>query len=315
MTGRTVPPALSAGARVVLRGAAAVSALGAGCVALALVWLPQERLVWQPPRTRRGRGDPPGVDRLDYEAADGQPLLAWVMEPPRAPARGTLLAFHGNAELAAWSVPWAAEVAGRTGWRVVLPEYRGYAGLGGTLSHANSQRDADAALAAARDAFGAAGAPLALFGHSLGTAVAAELAARACAEGAAPAAVLLESPFTSTRAMARVASGRALDRLWERTARVRFDTTARVAEVDVPVAVAHGLLDLVVPARMGLAVHAAAARAGELLLVPRASHNDVAERGGERYWRWLVRALGADVDGPRGPADRRSTPRAERLVL
>jgi pimeloyl-ACP methyl ester carboxylesterase len=55
--------------------------------------------------------------------------------------------------------------------------------------------------------------------------------------------------------------------------------------------VAHGLVDLVIPVQMGIAVHAAARRPGELLLLSRAGHNDVVEAGGERYWQWLARAL------------------------
>ena len=55
--------------------------------------------------------------------------------------------------------------------------------------------------------------------------------------------------------------------------------------------VAHGDRDLVIPVRMGREVFAAARHPGELLIVPGAGHNDVAEVGGEAYWGWLTRAL------------------------
>jgi acetyl esterase/lipase len=307
-------PALPRTARAVTAGAALVSALGAGVVGLALLVARQERLVWQPPRFGRpDRAAPPeGARRLDYAAADGQRLFAWVVEPvdpPGGRAAGTLLAFHGNAELAAWSVPWAREVARRTGWRVVLPEYRGYAGLGGAASHAGSRLDAAAARAATRALAPTAG-PVALYGHSLGSAIATELADTMTADGTPPTALLLEAPFTSVRAMARLGASPALDVVWARIARVTFDTRARVAALDVPVAVAHGLLDLVIPARMGMAVHAAARRPGPLLLVPRAGHNSVRTRGGAGYWAWLREALAAEGGtAPVGGAD------AEHLVL
>jgi hypothetical protein len=43
---------------------------------------------------------------------------------------------------------------------------------------------------------------------------------------------------------------------------------------------------------MGLGVYEAAKRKGQLLLVDEAGHNDVAEVGGDEYWRWLITALG-----------------------
>lgn len=277
--------------------AAAAAEVAAACVGVALLWAPQERIVWQPPRVRpRDRAAPAGAMRLDYAAADGQPLLAWAVEPPGGgPTAGTLLAFHGNAELAAWGVPWARDVAARTGWRVVLAEYRGYAGLGGAPAYRTAALDAWAASEAAGAHRGSDGAPaaLALFGHSLGSAVAAELAAALAAAGRPPAALVLQAPFTSVRAMSRVGAWPGLGAWWRRIARVGFDTAARVARLDVPVWVAHGRLDVVVPVRMGRQVFAAARRPGGLLVVPGAGHNRVPTRGGARYWQWLGDALAA----------------------
>jgi fermentation-respiration switch protein FrsA (DUF1100 family) len=55
--------------------------------------------------------------------------------------------------------------------------------------------------------------------------------------------------------------------------------------------VAHGDRDLIIPVRMGREVFEAAAHRGELLIVPGAGHNDVADVGGRDYWRWLARAV------------------------
>ena len=281
--------------------AAAAAEVAAACVGVALLWAPQERLVWQPPRLREwDRLPPPGAVRLDFASADGQPLAAWAVEPADVEASGTLLAFHGNAELAEWSVPWARAVARRTGWRVVLPEYRGYAGLGGTPAYAHSAPDAWAVAAAVGRRWPAEdrGGPTALFGHSLGSAVAAELAVALARAGRTPGALVLQSPFTSVRAMARMDGWPGAARLWSRVGRVHFDTAARAAELDVPVWVAHGALDAIVPAWMGRRVFAAARRPGDLLVVEHAGHNRLAERGAARYWAWLARALAAAAPAP-----------------
>jgi fermentation-respiration switch protein FrsA (DUF1100 family) len=78
---------------------------------------------------------------------------------------------------------------------------------------------------------------------------------------------------------------------WGLISRIHFDTVARVAELDTPVWVAHGERDLIIPTRMGRRVFEAARSKGELLLVPRAGHNDVPDTGGEAYWAWMAKAL------------------------
>jgi hypothetical protein len=42
---------------------------------------------------------------------------------------------------------------------------------------------------------------------------------------------------------------------------------------------------------MGLEVYNAAKNKGELLVVEKAGHSDVAEVAGEEYWKWLITAL------------------------
>lgn len=251
---------------------------------IALIWWRQERIVFQPP-------GPPYPDagttrRIDYRASDGVGLFGYVIGEPSA-SPGVLLVFHGNADLAAWQIPWAGEVRRRTGWTVFLAEYRGYAGAEGTPTYEGSARDALAAWAVVRDSLGVPPERIALFGHSLGSAVATELAAEM-----RPAVLVLQSPFSSAKDMARIVVG-PLHAAWGIITRVHFDTRGRVTSLEAPVWVAHGERDLIVPVRMGRAVYEAARIRGELLILPRAGHNDVAQVGGELYWEWLSRALAA----------------------
>jgi fermentation-respiration switch protein FrsA (DUF1100 family) len=248
------------------------------------LWRNQERIVFQPPRWP----DPPGDDgtRLTFSSADGTELMAFVVGTPAA-NRPPVIAFHGNAVVARMMVPWTREAARRMGTCVVLAEYRGYDGMPGQPTYAATSMDAHATLAAASAHLGVPASAFALFGHSLGSAVAAELAASAGAK-----VLILESPFTSARDMvARWPGGLGLRLGWSLVSRVHFDTVARVRNLDVPVFVAHGERDLLIPARMGREVFAAAKAKGELLVVPKASHSDVPEVGGEAYWEWLAAAL------------------------
>jgi hypothetical protein len=44
---------------------------------------------------------------------------------------------------------------------------------------------------------------------------------------------------------------------------------------------------------MGLEVYAAARKKGQLLVVEKAGHSDVAEVAGEDYWKWITVTLAA----------------------
>lgn len=254
-------------------------------VVLFAVWRFQERVVFQPPR-----GVPPAsvnARQVRYRSADGVDLFAYVVGNC-TPASTIVLAFHGNAELAWWSIPWASEVVRVTGACVVIPEYRGYDSVAGTPTYPGSSADARAALAFVRDSLGGTPDRTVYFGHSLGTAIAAELAAFAT-----PRTLVLQAPFSSAREMGRRMFLPGLIAFWAMVSRVHFSTVDRVRTLPVPVWVAHGDNDFVIPVRMGREVFGAAKHRGELLIVQGAGHNDVAARGGTEYWSWLRRAIEA----------------------
>lgn len=284
---------LNAGLRRVLNllQIAALAALVWVVVVVGWLWLRQESIVFQPPRIVPDA--PQSAERVEFRASDGHPLFGYLVFPRARAAepQTVVIAFHGNADLAAWLVPWAQELADRAGVAVLLPEYRGYADIEGPSTYKSSGHDARGALAWAQQRF--PGARVALFGHSLGSAVAAELA-RAMAP-AAPAALVLQAPFTSARSMATRMMVPPIPGLWPLISRVHYDTRTIVADLDAPVWVVHGARDVVIPARMGRAVFQAARRKGELLLVPGAGHNDVSDADPAAYWSWLVKAVSAPV--------------------
>jgi fermentation-respiration switch protein FrsA (DUF1100 family) len=259
-------------------------------VLVVLLWRNQERVVFQPPNATPAAPTP--ARKVVYRASDGQELFGYVLDAPTgngARPHTVVIAFHGNADLAAWTAPWAHELATRAGVTVLLPELRGYGGLPGSPTYASATLDARAALDFARSQLHAES--IVVYGHSLGSAIGAELAAHIQESGRAPQALVLQSPFTSARDMATRLMLPPIPGLWQRISRVHYDTRARVAALDAPVHVSHGKSDLNIPVRMGRAVHAAAKRQGELLIVDGAGHNDVGDVAGERYWRWLISAV------------------------
>ncbi len=169
---------------------------------------------------------------------------------------------------------------------MVLAEYRGYDGLGGSPTYAATALDALVTFDAAAAHLGADRSSFVIFGHSLGSAVAAELAASAGAK-----ALVLESPFTSARDMVARWPVVGFRVGWSLVSRVHYDTVACVRNLNAPVFVAHGKRDVVVPPRMGREIFSAAKHPGQLLMVSEAGHNDVPEVGGEAYWNWLAAAV------------------------
>jgi pimeloyl-ACP methyl ester carboxylesterase len=249
---------------------------------LVLLWWSQERILFQPPRFLEPVPEP---GRISYDAVDGQRLTGFMVGDPKS-APGVLLCFHGNADLSVWQLNWARAVERHTRYAVFLAEYRGYMSLGGNPTYSTTKLDARAAYDHLRIAFGVDRARMAYFGHSLGSGVAAELA-----EIHPPAVLLLQSPFTSARAMARLIVWPPISIIWRAISRIHFDTKRIVSELDVPVSVAHGKRDRIVPFRMGIEVYEAAKQKARLLTIEKAGHSDIPEIAGEDYWRWIIGAL------------------------
>ena len=266
---------------IAILAAAAVLLVGV----LVLIWSMQEQIAYQPPADVVA--DVNGAHRVDYRAADGQPLFGFVVGDPES-STGVLMAFHGNADAAAWQIRWAEDVVERTGYAVFLPEYRGYMGLPGRPTYAGIRQDAKAAYEFVRDSLGVDPSAIAMFGHSLGTAVAAELAVEH-----RPRALLLQSPFTSSRDMAGRMVTLPVATLLHFVTRIPYDTRTHVAKIDAPTWVIHGKRDLIVPARMGRAVFDAVRHKGAFVVIERAGHNDVGHADRDRYWKWMAAALGS----------------------
>ncbi|HUR00659.1 MAG TPA: alpha/beta hydrolase [Gemmatimonadaceae bacterium] len=247
-----------------------------------LIWYGQERILFQPPSVYER---PPLFGRVEYRAQDGQSLVGYLVGDPRT-SPGVLVCFHGNADLAMWQLEWGQRVHEHSEYSVFLAEYRGYMGLAGTPSYASTRLDAEAAINYIDAAYGTL--MLSYFGHSLGSAIATELA-----QVRKPRALLLQSPFVSARAMARLIVSPPVEKIWSRMSRIHFETRNAVASLDVPVSVAHGTSDRLVPVKMGLEVYEAAMKKGELLIVDRAGHNNVPEVAGDAYWKWIKASLPA----------------------
>jgi len=213
---------------------------------------------------------PNGAKVTTLVARDGALVHALEIEGPKdAPV---VVCFHNNRETIADSVELARALRGR-GFGVVLVEYRGY-GLSRGIdpSEEGLYLDAEAALdSLAKRGIGSD--RVLLFGASLGTGVAAEMAKRG--RGSA---LVLVTPYTSIPDLAEdvvpVLPATAL-------LHDRFETLAKASEIRVPTLVIHGDRDEIVPFWMGARVASAIAGA-RFLRVSGGHHGDLFSKDNDR---------------------------------
>jgi fermentation-respiration switch protein FrsA (DUF1100 family) len=226
--------------------------LGLGVLVAALLILGssalQQFLIYHPARERVAplEAGLENVFEREIPTPDGLKVLAW-WSPPE-PGRPSVLYFHGN----------AGSLVDRTGRirrfqergiGVLMMTYRGYGGSMGKPTERDNVADGKRAY----DALLAEGVPaeqIFIFGESLGTSVAMQVAAKKKAAG-----LILDAPYTSMLDLAHLHYPY-LPADW--FLRDRYETVQHIAKIDVPLLVVHGEADVVIPVAMGRAVFDAA---------------------------------------------------------
>jgi pimeloyl-ACP methyl ester carboxylesterase len=185
-------------------------------------------------------GDPPtgsGYATLNVAVPGIGVLKHWWMPPGRA-GMPTIVFFHGNAGDRS-SFLEQGELLHRRGFGAVLVSYPGYSGNPGTPSEDALMANARAALAAV----GPKAGPIIVWGHSLGSGVAARMATEGHAAG-----LVLEAPYTSLPDIAaRIYPYIPVHWLMLD----RFNTRALVDRITVPVLIFHSTDDPQIPFAMG----------------------------------------------------------------
>ncbi len=245
-----------------------------------LVFFPERELVLTP-----------GAAGLAYEdvfftASDGVRLHGWFIPGTEAT---TWVWFHGNAGNISHRVENIALLRRHLGANIFIFDYRGYGQSEGHAEEEGTYLDAEAALAYLRSRQDVDPARLVLFGRSIGSAIAVELAARHQVL-----AVVLESPFTSIPALAQRLYPYLPASVIALFMETRYNSLDRIRDVHAPLLVLHGDQDEIVPLDMGQELFEAANSPKRFHVIPGAHHNDAYIVGGEAYFQAL-RAFMEDV--------------------
>jgi fermentation-respiration switch protein FrsA (DUF1100 family) len=243
------------------------------------VYLFQRNLIYFPDRSRVtpagfGVGE---MAPVTLSTADGFDLVAWWRAPEAAGAP-VVVFYHGN----------AGHIGNRgfkirsfldQGWGVLLTTWRGYSGNPGRPTEQGLYADGRAALAFLQKE-GIARDRIVLYGESLGSGVAVQMASEAGTEsgpgGTAFGALVLEAPFTS----AVDVGARAYPIFPVRyLMHDRFDSAAKIGRVRVPLLIVHGERDRVVATAFGRRLLDAAHEPKEGRFIPGAGHNNLYDFG------------------------------------
>jgi uncharacterized protein len=232
----------------------------------------QSHLVYFPQTGRDFIATPEQVglpyESVTLQAEDGVTLHGWLVPAQAAMGRmgttGTVLFFHGNAGNISHRIDYLS-MFHRLGYQTFIFDYRGYGQSDGSPSESGTYIDAQAAWDYLVEERGIPPGSIALFGESLGGAVAAWLAAREH-----PGLLVLASVFTSLPDMAAKIYPLFPVRL---LSRFNYNTLEYLESVACPVFIAHSPQDEIVPFAHGRALYDAAPEPKEFLELE-GGHND-----------------------------------------
>jgi hypothetical protein len=234
----------------------------------------ENSFIYFPPRFPEGFPPPElyarQVEEVWLSTLDRVRVNAWYLPSPTS--KRALLWFHGNAENIGHGLEHLGFYA-RLGVNVLAVDYRGYGKSEGSPNEAGVYRDADAAYDYLIQERHIQPQDIFVFGHSLGGAVAVDLASRRDCGG-----LIVQSSFTSAKDMARRTFHIPL---FEYIPKSQFNSLEKIRGVRAPILIVHGTRDETVPFSMGQRLFAASPEPKFFFPVEDAGHNDVVEVGGE----------------------------------
>jgi len=234
------------------------------------------------------------------DAKNGDRVHGWWLEATQNPI-GTLLLLHGNSENISQNLN-RALIFHQLGFQILLIDYRGYGRSEGKFpQEAQVYEDVEVALQYLVSQRQLAPQDIIIYGHSLGGAIAINLAQN----HPNLAGLIIESSFTSMRSMSDFLGGvyNFLPIDW--ILHQYFDSIQKLPSLSMPIFYIHGTLDETVPYEMSKTLYEATQGPKKLLIVPEADHNNVAAIGGEDYLQAIIEFMAMVRDGAK-PATSRS---------
>ncbi|MEG3903998.1 alpha/beta hydrolase [Microcoleus sp. B4-C5] len=244
----------------------------ASCI---LLFFLQTRLIFQPTPTI---AKTPDAFNIPYQevwlpvkarSRKIEKLHGWWLPAANRQSLGTLLYLHGRGFNIGANINQSYRFR-QLGFSVLLIDYRGYGRSQGSFpSEYRVYEDAEVAYNYLVKQRQLSPSQILLYGHSMGGAVAIELAIR----HPEAAGLIVHNSFTS---MVDMVENNAFMRFFPVRLLLtqRFDSLAKVKSLRMPILFVHGIADSLVPATMSKKLYASSPEYKKILLVPNARHNN-----------------------------------------
>ncbi|MEW6510319.1 MAG: alpha/beta hydrolase [Bacteroidota bacterium] len=245
----------------------------------------ETELVYAPDRQIRPLPEdfPLKVERVAVRSDDGVNLVGRTYRVVGREDTGMwILYFHGNAGNATRRVRFHAQLV-EMGVSVLVAEYRGYGESEGTPDEQGVYRDADAFYGYLRDTLGVSPERCVIFGSSLGSGVAIDVASRLPAAG-----LIVEGAFTSISDRGQELYPYIPVR-W--MARNRFASIEKIGRVTMPKLFIHAADDEIIPIAHGRRLFEEAANP-KMFLEVRGDHNMAYEQDSRIFFGGIGIFLG-----------------------
>ena len=250
----------------------------------------QNRFIFLPNRQIRATPQKYGLDyqevwlRINRDRVHGW----WI--PTLEPTAPALLYFHGNASNNG-DLMEIAVIFRQLGLSVLLIDYRGYGKSSPIFpNETRAYEDAETAWQYLTNELNIEPERIFVYGHSLGGAIAIELATKY----PEMAGLIIEGTFTSIKDMASLSSTFKIFPL-NLLITQRFDSISKIQSLETPLLILHGTADEIIPLFMSDALYNAASEPKQLEIFSHAGHNNLPTFAGKEYLLVLERFIQSNL--------------------
>ncbi len=213
------------------------------------------------------------------KTSDNENLQSVYFEHPDSKPEDLIIYFHGNTgNMFSHNRFHHANEFYKLGANVLLISYRGFSKSTGSPSEAGIYLDGETALNYANQTLNYENKNIFIFGRSLGTTVATNVAQHRLFKG-----VVLITPLTSARDMANAMGYKPVSFLVKKA----FNSSKKIKKIKSKLLIIIGTIDKVTPPEMGIKLFKKFKGEKQLITIEKGGHNNLQLMEAEKFWNGI----------------------------